>query len=405
MSEFGKEIRSNFFSKIPGFGYIQEEDKFMFLADKPKYKLNIIGSGDMGGEHMRISSFMGKAQINGIYDTHPASAEYGCQMYSMFSPGAKLVIYDSLDAACNDPEADGLIICTPNFTHIDVVRVAAKSGKHILLEKPMATTIADAYEITQIAQNHKAVFQIGLQYRFKAIYAEAIHEVLHRKALGEVKLVSILEHRVPFLDKVGQWNKFSKFSGGTLVEKCCHYFDLLNLFAQSRPVSVYAAGSMAVNFKKFDYKGEKSDIIDSAYVTVEYENGIRASFNLCMFSPMFYEEITICGDEGRLRAYEGETYQPGPRLKTYLEVMRGELGPSKVSTPHHPGYIEDTGHNGATYYEHMDFFNNIEGKPSTAAKALEGFWSIVVGVAAEESIKTRGVVEIDGLLKRNGIKL
>jgi myo-inositol 2-dehydrogenase/D-chiro-inositol 1-dehydrogenase len=86
------------------------------------------------------------------------------------------------------------------------------------------------------------------------------------------------------LDKVKQWNKFSKFSGGTLVEKCCHYFDLLNMFSQSRPVSVFATGSQAVNFLEFEYNGEKSDILDNAIVSVVYENGVRASFNLCMFA-------------------------------------------------------------------------------------------------------------------------
>ncbi len=405
MPEYGKEMRSNFFSKVPGFGYIQEEDKFMFLADKPKYRLNIIGTGAMGGEHMRITAFLGKASINGIYDSNPASAAHAKQMHSLFVPGSDVKVYGSLEAACSDPAADALIICTPNSSHIDIVRVAAKSGKHILLEKPMATTIQDAWEITGIARSYEAVFQIGLQYRFKAIYAEAIHEAFERKSLGEIKLVSILEHRVPFLDKVGQWNKFSKYSGGTLVEKCCHYFDLLNLFAQGRPVIVYASGGMAVNFKKFEYKGQKSDILDSAFVTVEYDNGIRAGFNLCMFSPMFLEELIICGDEGRLKAQESENWQPGPRLGTYLEVMRGETGPSRTGSPHHPSYIEDTGHNGATYFEHISFFNNIEKKPSSAAKALEGFWSIVVGAAAEESARTRRIIEIDKLLKKSGIPL
>ena len=162
-------------------------------------------------------------------------------------------------AACHDPAVDGLIIATPNYTHLDVVREAIKSGKHILLEKPMATTPADAYNIIRLAADYRAVFQVGLQYRYKANYAEAIYEALVRKAVGNIKMINIYEHRFPFLDKVNQWNKFSKYSGGTLVEKCCHYFDLMNLFAQSRPVTVFATGSMAVNFVEFEYNGQKSD--------------------------------------------------------------------------------------------------------------------------------------------------
>ena len=69
-----------------------------------------------------------------------------------------------------------------------MLRVAAQSGKHILLEKPIATTIQDAYAITQIASAYPAVFQLGLQYRYKAMYSEAIYEALTRRTLGDIKL-------------------------------------------------------------------------------------------------------------------------------------------------------------------------------------------------------------------------
>jgi len=399
----GKEFWSNFFSRNPNFGYITDEDKYLFSIEKPKYKFNVIGTGIMGMEHMRITAQEGRGAIHGIYDTSSFSLEKAKGMFSLHSPGSKLAEYKTLEEACNDPEADALIICTPNFSHIDVVRVAAQSGKHILLEKPMATTLKDAHEIMELAEHHKKVFQLGLQYRYKAIYVEAIHEALERKSVGDIKMISILEHRVPFLDKVKQWNKFSKYSGGTLVEKCCHYFDLLNLFAQSRPVTVYATGSQAVNFINFEYKGEKSDILDNAYVTVVYENGVRASFSLCMFSPMFYEEIMICGDGGRIKAYENEDFLPAERPKTHIEIMCGERKPSRISTPTYPKHIEEGGHNGATYYEHIYFIDNMDGKKTTTATAKEAYWSVVVGAAAEESVKRGKIIYIDELLKENGI--
>jgi hypothetical protein len=160
---------------------------------------------------------------------------------------------------------------------------------------------------------------------------------------------------------------------------------------------------MAVNFLEFEYQGAKSDILDNACVIVIYENGIRASFNLCMFAPMFYEEIVICGDEGHLKASEHEDFLPGPRLKTHLEILCGEQKPSRITTPCYPPYIEDSGHNGATFFEHVNFIENIEGRPTSPATAEEGFWSIVVGAAAEESVKTGQVVNIEAFLKQHGI--
>jgi len=399
----GKEIRPRHFARHPRFNYLPDEDRYLFAIDPPKYRFNIIGAGSNGQEHMRVTVMEGRATIHGIYDPNPRSIETARQSFAQIAPGQTLIAYDSLEAACNDPQADALIISTPNFSHIEVIRTAVKSGKHIFMEKPMATTIPDAHEIVQLAKNYPAVFQIGLQYRYKAMYVEAIHEALERKSIGEIKMIGILEHRVPFLDKVKQWNKFSRFSGGTLVEKCCHYFDLLNLFAQSRPVSVFATGSMAVNFIEFEYQGEKSDIIDNAYVTVVYQNGVRASFNLCMFAPMFYEEIVLCGDEGRLKAFENEDYLPTARPQTSLEILRGESQPSRISTPCYPSHIESSGHNGATFFEHIYFVNNIEGKKTNTAKPEEGFWSVVVGAAAEESVQTGMVVQIEDLLSRYGI--
>lgn len=403
MKKGGKEFKSRFLSQNPGFQYLAEKDKYLFSFEEPKYKFNIIGAGLMGREHLKITLLEGRATIYGIYDTNQLCVEKTKGEFSMLAPHCSLKIYDSIKDACNDPEVDGLIISTPNYTHIDVVKEAVKSGKHILLEKPMATTITDAKEIAEIAGGYGAVFQLGLQYRYKALCVEAIHEALVRRSIGEIKTINVLEQRIPFLDKVDQWNKFSKYSGGTLVEKCCHYFDLMNLFARSKPKTVFATGSMAVNFIDFEYDNEKSDIIDNAYVTVIYENGIRANFTLCMFSPMLFEEIILCGDEGRLLAFENEDFLPSPRAKSHLEITCGELRPSKISTPCYPAYIEGSGHNGATYYEHVEFVDNIEGKETNSATAEEGFWSIVVGVAAEESIKRGSVVDIDDLLKENNV--
>jgi len=393
-----KEFKPKALSLDPRFSYLPKDDRYLLAKDEPQYKFNVIGCGLNGNEHIHVTYLEGRATIQGVFDENPGSIELAQKTFASFNPGQELVVYDTLEAACNDPAVDALIISTPNYTHLEVLRVAMESGKHIFLEKPMATTVQDANQILQLSKKYPAILQIGLQYRYKPMYVEAIHEGLERKSIGDIKMVNIVEHRLPFLDKVKQWNKFSKYSGGTLVEKCCHYFDLLNMFARSKPVSVYASGSMAVNFNEFEYGGEKSDIIDNAVVNVVYENNVRGNFNLCMFAPMFYEEITLCGDEGYLKAYEKEDFLGVPRPKTYLEILRGEAHPSRFSNPCYPAYIEESGHTGATFYQHVNFIDNIEGKQTNSATVEEGFWSVVVGVAAEDSIKTGQIVMIDDVL-------
>lgn len=405
MEKQDKEFRNSSFARLSGLKYLPPEDKYIFALPSPKYKFNIIGTGMMGIEHLRVTYLEGRATIHGIYDPNPRSVAAAQEALSQIDSNSKLKVYDDLESACTDPEVDGLIISTPNFSHISVIREAVKSKKHILLEKPMATTIPDAHEIYSVAKNYPAVFQIGLQYRYKAMYVDAIQEALNHRKLGDIKMIHILEHRYPFLDKVKQWNKFNQYSGGTLVEKCCHYFDLMNLFAQSRPTKIYATGSMAVNFRTFEYNGRKSDILDNAVVSIDYENGVRAGFTLCMFSPQFYEELMLCGDEGHLRTYECIDFLPGPKQKTYLEIKVGEKSTSRISQPCYPTYIEQSGHGGATFFEHKYFIDTIEGSKRSVATAEEGFWSIVVGCAAQKSIELGVPIKINELLQEYSLNL
>lgn len=399
----GKEFWSRDFALRYGHSaLVGEHDRYLSAREEPRYRFAVIGAGNMGQEHIRVTLLEGRATIAGIYDPEPLSIANAQAAFAMFGGGA-LKIYESVEAACEDPEVDGLIVCTPNFTHIDIVRRAARFGKHLLVEKPVATTIEDAREIARLADGYPGIFQVGLQYRYKAIYTEAIHEALVRGVLGDIKTINMVEHRIAFLDKIGQWNKYARFSGGTLVEKCCHYFDLINLFAQARPKRVFASGSAAVNFREFDYDHGKSDILDNASVVIDYESGVRGSFELAMFVPIFHEEIVLCGDVGRLRAFETTDFLGGERLRSGIEIYGGETHPSRRSSPAYPVAIEESGHNGATFFEHVHFVDSIDAGRTTGPTPDEAFWSVVVGVAAEQSVATGDVVEISRLLEERGV--
>jgi myo-inositol 2-dehydrogenase / D-chiro-inositol 1-dehydrogenase len=384
--------------------YLPEKDRYLSSVPDPIFTFNIIGLGVNGLEHLRNTFHEGRAVVKGVYDIEPLSVAAARDEYRKFVPDRELVSYDTLEKCCTDPEVDALIIATPNFSHIDIIREIAQYKKPLLLEKPMATTVKDAWEIVTIAENYPALFQIGLQYRYKAMYAEAIYEAKERKTIGEIKTISITEHRVPFFDKVKQWNKFAKYSGDTLVEKCCHYFDLFNLFAESKPAKVYASGSMAVNFKDFTYDGEPSDILDNAMVIVDYENGVRANFNLCMFSPLFYEAFTLCGDTGWLSAYHKNDYLKGSPT-TELQILSSDLKPARTMIPEYPGAIETFGHDGATFFEHMNFVDNLLCRQTNTATVLEGFWAVVVGAAAQKSIVTGEVVIIKDFLSDEKVEI
>ena len=398
-----KKARLRFFESSAGQQHITEADKYLYRQPVPIYKIVVIGTGTIGQEHMRVAALLGRAQVHGIYDTQTHSMDVAEANFKPCSD-VPLVRYENLESACNDSATDALFICTPNHTHFDILQVAIKSGKPIFLEKPMATDLQDAAATVAIDDAYPSFIQIGLQYRYKAQYIEAFYEALSRQSLGEVKTIAVSEYRPPFLDKVGQWNKFNANSGGTLVEKCCHYFDLINLMAQARPTRVYASGGRAVNFTDFEYEGRASDIDDHAFVVIDYANGTRANFTLNMFCPDFSEEMVVTGTQGRLVATEVFNFHHQQQAsKATVAIESGEHGASKKTDVTYAALIEQSGHHGATYYEHSAFMDQLEGLSVDAATCRQGLWSMIVASAAQASMASGQAVDIKQFMMANNL--
>lgn len=363
---------------------------------------------------MRVISLLGRCCIHGIYDKHEASmdqAESDLRAYVSFSidvppmsqPMKSPRRYADLAAVCDDKDVDAYMVCTPNFTHFEICKRLIKTGKPIFIEKPMATTLADAKDTMGLIENYGSFVQVGMQYRYKSQYRDAFHEVKAAQTLGAVKTISISEYRPPFLDKVEQWNKFNCNSGGTLVEKCCHYFDLLNLMADSEPARVFACGGQAVNFLDFEYLGKKSDIDDHAFVIVQYENGVRASFTLNMFSQELYEELIVSGNRGRIKTTESSSFQSGASSTASLMV---ETKGHPAYTPRdvtYPDVIERSGHQGATFFEHIAFADQLDGIPVDSATPLQGLRAMLVACAAQDSICSGMPVDMANYKRDHGL--
>ena len=392
--------RLRFFEDAPGQEHILGKDRYLYAQDHPKFRAGIVGTGTIGQEHMRVAALLGRVDIHGIYDHNEHSMDVAEREFAKVS-NSTLRRYPSLDALCRDDDIDVIFVCTPNFSHIDVLEGIKDCDKAIFVEKPMATTLKDGLRIVEIAAQRSRFVQLGLQYRYKAPYVEARHEVLERQVLGNVKTLAMSEYRPPFLDKVEQWNKFSVFSGGTLIEKCCHYFDLLNLFARAKPQRVIAVTGQAVNFHSFTHDGKPADIDDCSSVIIEYENGIQGSFTLNMFSPSFYEELVVCGDRGRLHATEAFDFQRENVARSRVEIELGENGASRSMNVGYTDIIDRSGHHGATFYEHIALVDQLEGNVVDAATPLQGLWSMVVAEAAQRSASSGEPQLIDDVLDSN----
>jgi predicted dehydrogenase len=231
-----------------------------------------------------------------------------------------------------------------------------------------------------------------MEYRYMPPVKQLIKEV-HNNVIGKIKMLSIREHRFPFLHKVNDWNRFAINTGGTLVEKCCHFFDLMRLVTQSEPTKVYASGNQDVNHLNEKYNGKTPDILDNAFVIVDFKNGVRGLLDLCMFAENseYQEEIVAVGDIGKI-----ETFVPSSASgRNTSEVKIGLRNDDKIisNEVEVDNKILAAGHHhGSTYFEHLAFIRAIQQNTKPEVSLRDGLISVAVGEAAEKSIRENRVV-------------
>jgi predicted dehydrogenase len=339
-------------------------------------RIGVIGTGMMGCEHIRNINALPGAEVVAISDPNDeplswARRELGDRRVSEFRDHRDLLSANVVDA---------VIVASPNFTHVDLLRDVLATEVPVLVEKPMCTTVDDCREIVERASRREAITWVGLEYRYMAPIA-ALVDVVRSGRIGTTRMVAIREHRFPFLVKVGNWNRFSRHTGGTLVEKCCHFFDLMNLIVAARPVRVYASGAQDVNHLDEVYDGERSDILDNAFVIVDYEGGVRAHLDLCMFAEASRneQEISVVGDLGKVEAAipgDGSVHL-GTRADRSVVALPAAIDESVA----HVGF-----HFGASYVELARFRDTVLAGTAPEVDVHAGLMSVAIGVAAHRSI-------------------
>jgi predicted dehydrogenase len=364
----------------------------------------VIGSGMMGCEHMLVLDHVEGAEVVALADPVERSIGWGLGCIERGSGGAeareRTATYVDHRDLLADPDVDVVIITSPNHTHAAVLADALATDKHLLVEKPLCTTVDDAKQVVDAAAGRDAITWMGLQYRYMPTPATMLDQ-LATGVCGSTRMVSIREHRFPFLRKVGDWNRFSRNTGGTLVEKCCHFFDLMHLAAGARPVRVMASGGQDVNHLderyEIDGRTEQPDILDNAFVVVEFANGVRGALDLCMFAEggRFEQELTITGDAAKLEAtVPGDTVWVGERATAGKPGTTPGTGVREIPAPMDPRVPYPDFHQGASFMEHLAMLEAIRNGTPEQVTVTDGMWAVATGAAAHRSIDERRPVDL-----------
>jgi myo-inositol 2-dehydrogenase/D-chiro-inositol 1-dehydrogenase len=362
----------------------------------------IIGCGMMGQEHLRNIALLRGASVAAIFEPDPDMRAAA----GTLAPAARMA--NDVASVATDPAVDCILVASPNFLHFPQLReIAGARQLPILVEKPLFTDPSDAADVRRFGLDYTAPVWVAMEYRYMPPVAEFLAQA--EAATGGIRMLTIREHRYPFLSKVGHWNRFNRNSGGTFVEKCCHFFDLMRLILKAEPVRIMASAGQAVNHSDERYDGEVPDIWDNGYVIVDFDSGARAMLELCMFAEgsRYQEEISAVGPSGKI-----ECQVPGPgrfwpsRLgdapTAQITVSpRDPAGPRVVPIPVDPALLAAGDHNGSTFYQHERFARVVRGEGAVEVTLDDGWKAVAMGMAAQRS--ARQGVAVDAPLEPSNL--
>jgi len=402
-------------------------------------RYGILGCGMMGKEHIRNIALIPGTEVTAIADPDASMQAANRSL----APAARFCA--SLDELLAVDDFDALLIASPNYQHAEqLLQVLATTSLPILVEKPICTDFNDVQRLAEAFTQHPSPVWVGMEYRYMPP-VQLFRKKLSEGATGALQMLSIVEHRFPFLEKVNDWNRFNCYSGGTLVEKCCHYFDLMRLLIPSTACRVYASGAANHNHQNEQYAGQVPDIVDNAYAIVDFVDGQRAMLELCMFAEgsTYQESIVAIGPDAKIACdipgpgrFWPTELGPAPEPRVIVSP-RHPAGPVEIPVPVPPNLLDSGDHNGSTYFQHCGFYRAVRlhrgetvdesiflgaeisskstrqtgaaelavGNPAAAinrevdVSVLDGLRAVVLGMAAQQSIATGQAVEIsaDGL--------
>lgn len=358
----------------------------------------LIGCGMMGQEHLHNIALLEGTRVAAVFEPNSEMASVAQDI----APKAQLVA--SIEDLLAVEDLDCLVIASPNHLHVDqIAEIARIRPLPLLVEKPLFTDPADLARLEDLERSYPHPIWVAMEYRYMPPIAALIAEA--EEAADGIKMLSIREHRFPFLEKVGNWNRFNRNTGGTFVEKCCHFFDLMRLILKSDPVRISASGGQAVNHLDEAYGGETPDILDHGFVIVEFASGTRAMLELCMFAEgsEYQEEIAAVAADRKIEALVPgpgrfwPDYLGAPPVPKLVVSPRMPKGPVTKDIPVDPRLLAAGDHNGSTYFQHCGFLDLVRGQRSVPDVSMrDGIWAVRMGLAAQEALRDGKTVHFPG---------
>jgi len=235
------------------------------MTTPPSPKIVVVGCGYWGSNHARTFSELGA--LYAVSDRHPDRAEALAAMH-----GVKAMAFEDV---LRDPAVDGVVLALPPQYHADQAIAALEAGKHVLVEKPIALSVADARRVVEAAQKTGLVAMTGHVLRFHPAF-EALEAMVAAGDLGSIRYIH--SHRVGL-------GKFHA-ENDALWDIAPHDLSLILALTGEKPVSVRGVGSAMLN-----------RLSDFAHLHLQFSSGVRSHVFASRLNPYRERRLTVIGSK------------------------------------------------------------------------------------------------------------
>jgi len=280
-------------------------------------KIGAIGLGNrIAHVYHELSQINQDADLVAFVDPQPIGKDYAEK--NNFFPSQE---YSSLNEMLSNEKLDLLMIGSPNHLHLDHIKIGLNAGIKIFAEKPIVINEAQSFELAKLlGEFGQDQVLVGLVLRYSQ-HARSVRNLINKNILGNIISIEASEHIMPWHGGffMRNWRRKEKFSGGFMLEKCCHDIDFYNMIVGSRVKKVASFGGRSSftpenkpeknleEFTKYNLTGweaketvfdSDADIVDHQVAIIEYENGATLAFHTNMRVPDEFRRFAVIGTNG-----------------------------------------------------------------------------------------------------------
>ena len=217
-------------------------------------------------------------------------------------------------------DLDLVDICTPTYTHSEIAIAAAKAGKDVICEKPIALTLKDAQEMINASVQYKKKLFIAHVRRFDPRFQHIRNDIVQDK-IGKPVFIRITERQwLPFSEDSWFWK--SNLSGGVIIDIGVHIADMFRWFFNSEPVEVFATGRMVRE------EAKKNGTFDHVVVMYKFAQRETAFMEISWVFPSegstLYHYLDIVGSKGKIE-YSNRDNNPTIMVTNRISLPRYSL--------------------------------------------------------------------------------